>query len=145
MSQSWIIFDMSWTEAFCSTLQTRLHIPTTPWRGLKIQIWMYLIFLDVGKSARNNPYWLCWRQLLEGHYPFVNIITKTRVKFLCTREPEYLMLLILWILHDSSKNTEMLNLFSEQTSTYLLLTNIFPSRNIQITWIYTVMFCAHFI
>ena len=140
-----MIFATNWTEAFRSTPPTELPIPTTPWRGPRIQTSMYLTFLDVGKSARNNPYWLCQRQLLEGHYPFVNIIAKTRVKFLCTREPEYPMLSILWILHDSSKNTEMLNLFSEQTSTYLLLTNILPSRNINITWIFTVMFCAHFI
>ena len=88
-------------RGFHSTPPTELHIPTTPWRGPRIKTPMYLTFLDVGKSARNNLYWLCQRQLLEGHYPFMNIIAKMRVKFLCIRELEYRMLSILWSLHDS--------------------------------------------
>ena len=55
----------------------RAAYPYPPWRGPRIKTSMYLTFLDIGKSTRNNLYWLCQRQLLEGHYSFVNIIAKT--------------------------------------------------------------------
>ena len=124
MSQSWIIYVMNWTEAFHSTQPTELHIPTTPWKSHTTKTWLSLICPDVGKSAKNNLYWLCQRQLLEAPCLFVNITAKMKAKFFYTKELEYRMLSIplnhLELFNHNSNASEI-----SLTNCYLFIAKVF--------------------